>query len=98
MDHQTKMMIVDAIINVVDSAPTRQNDNTYIEVTEESFEIWMKYVNAVLQITSQHLVSNLTFTVNSEIQNILSQSNGYAKKTLDICKVLLNFGKSVLRL
>lgn len=98
MDHQTKMMIVDAIINVVDSAPTRKNYNPSIGVTKESFEIWIRYVNAVLQITSQHLISNLTFTVNSQIQNILLKNIDYTTKTFDICEILLSFAKSVLSL
>lgn len=98
MDHQTKMLIVDAITNVVKSAPTRQNYNPSIGVTKESFEIWIRYVNTVLQITSQYLISNLTFTVSSQIQNILTKNIDYDRKTFDICEILLNFGKFVLSL
>lgn len=98
MDHQIKIMIVDAITNVVRSAPTRRNYNPSVGVTKESFEIWIRYVNAVLQITSQHLISNLTFTVNSQIQDILLKNIDYTTKTFDICEILLNFAKSVLSL
>ena len=96
MDHQIKIMIVDAITNVVKSAPTRQYN--YLGVTKESFDVWMKYVNSVLQIASQYTNMNLISSLNRQIQNIIFQRNNYTTTTNNIRDALLNFAKSILYL
>lgn len=98
MDHQIKMMIVDAITNVVNSAPKMQNYNLSIGVSAESFNIWMNYVDSVLQTSSKQVNMNLILAVNNQIKNIVMQNNDYTTKTYKICDVLLNFAKNILYL
>lgn len=98
MDHQTKMMIVDAVTNVVKSAPTKQNNSLFNGVTQESFDIWMRYVNSVLKITSQYIDINLIYPINTQIQNIVMQNKDNFSKTNDICDILLNFARTIIYL
>lgn len=98
MDHQTKMMIVDAVTNVVKSAPTKQNNSLFNDVTQESFDIWMRYVNSVLKITSQYIDINLIYPINTQIQNIVMQNKDNFSKTNDICDILLNFARTIIYL
>lgn len=98
MDHQTKMMIVDAVTNVVKSAPTKQNNSLFNGVTQESFDIWMRYVNSVLKITSQYIDINLIYPLNTQIQNIVMQNKDNFSKTNDICDILLNFARTIIYL
>ena len=53
MNHKMKMMTVDAIMKVVNSAPTRKGI-VYSNVTKESFDIWMNYVYTLLDIISDY--------------------------------------------
>ena len=43
MNPQTKKMIIEALIQVVESAPTKQGAFNNREITKEIFEIWMNY-------------------------------------------------------
>ena len=98
MDHQIKMMVVDAITNVVKNAPTRQNNYLYNTVSKERFDIWIRYVNSVLQVTSQYINMNMFFSINSQIQTILMQNIDYSIKVNHICDVLLSFAKQIIYL
>lgn len=92
------MMIVDAVTNVVKSAPTKQNNSLFNGVTQESFDIWMRYVNSVLKITSQYIDINLIYPLNTQIQNIVMQNKDNFSKTNDICDILLNFARTIIYL
>lgn len=92
------MMIVDAVTNVVKSAPTKQNNSLFNGVTQESFDIWMRYVNSVLKITSQYIDINLIYPINTQIQNIVMQNKDNFSKTNDICDILLNFARTIIYL
>lgn len=92
------MMIVDAITNVVRSAPTKQNNSLFNGVTQESFDIWMRYVNSVLKITSQYIDINLIYPLNTQMQNIVMQNKDNFTKTNDICDILLNFARTIIYL
>lgn len=99
MDQKIKKTIIDALMKVVDSAPTRNNWFSQQGVTEDSFNSWMNYVNSVFQITSQYLDANLLFAAYNSIQTITMQTNmDYASKTNAICQQILNFARSILNL
>lgn len=93
MDHQIKIMIVDAIISAVKKAPTMNNFSVYVGVSRESFETWVKYVKSILDITSRYLDTN---SINNQINDIIAQDNSYALKTTMICDILLNIARTIL--
>ena len=93
MDHQIKMTIVDAIINVVRSAPTMQNFNLSAEISQGSFNTWISYAKSILCITSQYV--NIDST-NNQINNIIMQNDSYTLKTDNICNALLEFARHLL--
>lgn len=100
MEHQTKNMIVNALINVVNDAPTSPTSRSYqlhqspYGATKESFEIWIQYVYSVMGIISSYVNVN---TCVANIQNIAIQENkGYNVKTNSICQIILDFAKTVL--
>lgn len=122
LDPQIKQTVVDALIKVVENAPTKVLVNSpfgsypYItpsgspynplprslnpyEVTQSRFNIWINYVNSTLQIVSQYVDSSLSFSVQSNIQMIASQSGlDYATKTNNICQIILDFARKILYL
>lgn len=99
MDQKIKKTIIDALMKVVDSAPTRNNWFSQQDVTEDSFNSWMNYVNSVFQITSQYLNTNSLFAIYSSIQTIAMQTNmDYVSKTNAICQRILDFARSILNL
>lgn len=111
-NQQIKKTIIDALMRVVDSAPTRSNSqyNPYqtnslygietskpYEITDESFKIWINYVFSVLNIAAQQVNSNLSYSVNKQIQRILYQEGAdNATKTIEICRIILNYARSIL--
>lgn len=131
MDQETKQMVVDALIKVVNDAPTqpmkdgipptvageigamaafsfplstlslaplvaacmagKEND-----ISPNTFNLWIKYVFSILEIISRYV--NVMPCLSS-INGILNQkSMSYAKQTNEICKVLLDFARSVLNM
>lgn len=107
-----KKYIIDALMRVVDSAPTRSNSqyNSYqtnalyrvenskpYEITDESFKIWINYVFSVLNIAAQQVNSNLSYSVNKQIQSILYQNGAdNATKTIEICRIILDYARNIL--
>lgn len=102
MEHQAKKMIVNALINVVDDAPTSPTSRSYqlqqkpYGVTRDSFDIWLQYVYSIMKIISAYV--NVDECV-ADINNIVAQQNaGYNMKTISICERILDFAKTVLSL
>lgn len=104
MDHKTKMMLVDALTDVVKNSPTK-SVNTYsygtpytsgfpYNVTKEQLDIWLKYIYGVLQITSQYVdVNSCLF----QIQQINMELNmPPVNKVIKISEVLLDFARKIL--
>lgn len=130
MDHQIKTMIVNAIMNVVDSAPTNskrphepifqpvnpyqqlspkpifqpespytQLINSQTTVSKSSFDIWMNYVFSVLKIAEPYINPYLYLATLNGIQNVSTKVNSdYTNKTLEVCKIILDFARQILNL
>lgn len=110
MDQQIKKTILDALMNVVDSAPTKARNyyahfnnhpsmsNSY-DVTPEQFNIWINYINSTLQIISQYIGMGLYMTIRNDISALANQSSAnYTQRTFDICDRLLNFAQTIIYL
>lgn len=111
MNHEIKKIIIDAIMKVVDSAPSKKNTklNSYnpydykstnpFEVTKEEFDIWIDYVLSIIKIASKHIDMNLCLSIQKNINNIVSQQgDDYMTKTNTICQMLLNFARQIINL
>lgn len=79
---------------------TYQSDMVYqSDISNENFEVWINYVFSVLKITAQQINSNLSYTVYQQIQNIVYQNNrNNSSKTIDICRILLDYAQNILKL
>ena len=110
MDQRIKKTILDALMNVVDSAPTKARNyyahynshssiaNPY-EVTSEQFNIWINYINSTLQIISQYIGMGLYITIRNDISTLANQSSAnYTQRTFDICDRLLKFAQTIIYL
>lgn len=103
MDYQTKNMIVKALTKIVDDAPTKPvvkytpYPQPYI-VTKDRFDIWINYIFSVMDIISSYVdVSGCLFKIN----NVTMQSNSsneYFSQVNSICKIILEFARSILYL
>ena len=131
MEQHTKQMVIDALIKVVNDAPTQPTKDgispliaggigvaatisfpliasflvpsvaTYMagkknDISQNTFDIWTKYMFSILEIISRYVnVEPCLLRING----ILNQkSMSYAKQTNEICKVLLDFARSVLNM
>ena len=104
MKHETKMMLVNALIKVVENAPKQDvtqgviyNPNinkSMFNVTQNQFDAWIKYVFEVLKIVSQYVDIGQCLT---EMQNIMEKKEmSNFTKTNNISQVLLSFARKIL--
>lgn len=117
LNQQVKKTIIDALMKVVDSAPTRSNyyNNTNPQyrtntiygqehavqygISNEIFQAWINYVFSVLNITAQHVDSNLSYSVYTQIQNIVClNSVDNASKTIDVCRIILDYAHKIVEM
>lgn len=105
MDSQVKTKIINALIDVVKSAPQYKKEKFSSKnyssdmINQNYFDIWMKYVDSILKIISRYIDVSLYLSIESSIQNIAKQQDlGYAIKTKRICNKLLDFAKDIIDL
>lgn len=100
MDYQTKTMIVNALTRIVDEAPTKPIA-PYTQpygVTKERFDIWVNYIFSVMSIISSYVdVSNCLLAINN-VTKEPNFNNEYSLQVNSICKIILEFARSVLNL
>lgn len=100
MDYETKTIIVNALTKIVDEAPTKSiaRYTQIYEVTRDRFDIWINYIFSVMNIISSYVdVSGCV----SNIRNISMQPNSdneYSIQVNSICKIILEFARSILYL
>ena len=130
LNQQIKKTIIDALMNVVDSAPTNskktyepifqpgnpyqqlspkpifQPENPYTQlansqttVSKSSFDIWMNYVFSVLKIAEPYINPYSYLATFNKIQNVSTKvTSDYTNKTLEVCKIILDFARQILSL
>ena len=114
LNQQIKKTIVDALMKVVDSAPTISNSpklyaNDYLtyrqgyakqyRTSDENFQSWIDYVFSVLKIVAQHIDSNLSYSVYKEIYNIAYRNSvDNASKTIEICRIILDYAHKIVEM
>lgn len=102
MDYQTKTMVTNALIKLVDNAPTMTayQYTTYPQnyITKERFDIWVNYIFSVMKIISSYVDVNECL---SSINKVIMQpnlNNEYSSQVNSICQIILNFARSILYL
>ena len=104
MDYQVKNMIVNALMKIVEDAPTKHDVHYYISypenygINKESFDIWTNYIFSVMKIISSYVDVSICL---SNISSIIMQpcpNNEYSAQVNTICHIILNFAKKVLYL
>ncbi len=101
MNHQVKTMLVDALMKVVDNAPTKSVSYSQ-DIPRANFKVWIDYIYSILKIFADDLNPRDYVMICNDIQNIVNaphNSNSQMilrDKTLKICQLLLNFARRVL--
>lgn len=97
MDQRIKETIINALMNVVDSAPTRNLSSYKYGISQENFNIWLNYVQSTIKITSRYVDMNLCLDVQNKINQVNhEQDSDYSTKIISICQILLNFAQSII--
>ncbi len=101
MNHQVKTMLVDALMKVVDNAPTKSVSYSQ-DIPIANFNSWINYIYSILKIFENDLNPGDYMMICNDIQSILNapyNSNSQMilrDKTVKICQLLLNFARSIL--
>lgn len=99
LDQRIKQTIIDALMKVVDGAPTRNYTAYQYGITQASFDIWMNYVNSTMNITARYIDMNLCISFQNRIQQITFQNTtDYAAKINSICQILLDLARQIIYL
>lgn len=79
--------------------PYHEYVNYQITVSKSSFDVWINYIFSVLETTEPYVNPYLYLAILNQIQNIAIQADAdYTKKTLEICKIILEFARQILNL
>ena len=106
MDYQVKNMIVNALMKIVEDAPTKQDEPYYVSVSypkiygvrKEYFDIWANYIFSVMKIISSYVDVSICL---SNINGIIMQpcpNNEYTSQVNAICRIILDFAQKILYL
>lgn len=108
MNYQNKQFVIDTLMKLADSSPIKKTypNNFYghgsarnsYDISQQELNIWMNYVNSVLDILSTYLSPTELTSVKVQIGNIASQYElTPAMQALNIERELLNFAQNILR-
>lgn len=99
-----KQFIIDTLLKLVDSSPIKKtfpgnlyNGNAQYNISQQELDIWVKYVNSILDLLSDYIAPAEINITKMQINNLATQDSRLcALRTLDIERVLLNLARSVL--
>lgn len=82
MDYERKQIIINALIQLLQSSPDmRQLKNTsnYVEyqnfdISKQEFDIWMNYVNSVIDVTYQYTALYAVLLTKKNIMSLSVQN------------------------
>lgn len=81
MDYQSKQMVINALVKVINAAPKSYLQRSYShpiecqnrDVSMQEFNIWMNYVNQVMDISYNHIELNAILMTKITISQLSSQ-------------------------
>ena len=104
MNYQSKQMVVDALLKVVNAAPNSQMQAPYYYVQNQSrpisnqdFITWLNYANSILDISYNHTGLNDILSAKVNISQISLQNNvPYEQRIERIKYEILNLARRIL--
>lgn len=102
MNYQTKQIVVNALIKVVESAPRWPIQSAYPhqnnDISEQEFVSWITYVHSVLDIAYQDAGLIIVLPVKTKI-SMLSNQNGlqYIQRVFQIKDEILRLAQAILQ-
>ena len=83
MNNQSKQIVIDALIKVINAAPALYYQRNYIypqaypssDVSMQEFNTWVDYANQILDISYNHMHLNVIVSTKMEICQLVSQNN-----------------------
>lgn len=102
--YQSKQMVVDALLKVVNAAPNSQMQASYYYVpnqprtiSNQDFVTWLNYANSILDISYNHTGLNNILSTKVNISQISLQNNmPYEQRIERIKYELLNLARGIL--
>lgn len=105
MNYQGKKMMIDSLIKLVESSPVRKKSpytqylhwNQIYEVTQQEYDIWINYVNGVLDVLYEYAELGIIALTKISIAKVRIQNNStYYNCTLLVEQKLMNLAKELL--
>ncbi|MDE7220530.1 MAG: hypothetical protein K2O45_13075 [Oscillospiraceae bacterium] len=106
MNYQNKQFVIDTLMKLADSSPVKKTypssiynsaRNSY-DISQHELDIWVNYVNSVLDILSSYINQTELSLIKLQIRNIASQNElTSAMRALNIERELLNLAQNILR-
>ena len=102
MSYSSKQFVIDKLIELVDSSPTkkiysRDVYNRY-DISQQELDIWVDYVNSVLDILSVYIDPTELRLTKMSIYNLSTQNHEICTmRALKIEKELLNLARRILK-
>ena len=103
--YQNKKFVIDTLINLADSSPVRktyQNNihgisQNHYDISQQELNIWMDYINSVLDILSDYISQAKVSMIKAQIRNIASKNASTpAMCALNIERELLKLARNIL--
>lgn len=106
IDYQRKQFVVDTLMKLADSSPVKKTypNNIYgsvrnnYDISQQELDIWINYVNSVLDILSSYINPTELSLIKLQIRNFASQNElTCAMRALNIERGLLDLAQNILR-
>lgn len=102
--YQSKKMVVDALLKVVNAAPNSQMQAPYYfaqnqprTISNQDFITWLNYANSILDISYNHTGLNNVLLAKANISQISFQNNiPYEQRIESIKYEILNLVRGIL--
>ena len=105
--YQSKQMVVDALLKVVNAAPNSQLQTAYYSyylpqnqprpISNQDFTTWINYVNSILDISYNHTGLNDILSTKINVSQIAIQNDVLYEQRIERIKYeILNLARGIL--
>ena len=105
VNYQNKQFVIDTLLKLADSSPVKKTHPNSIygrtgssyDISQQELDIWIDYVNSVLDILSGYINPMEIYLIKNQIRNIASQNELICSmRALNIERELLNLAQTIL--
>lgn len=106
IDYQSKQFVIDTLMKLADSSPVKKiypnniygNVRNSYDISQHELDIWINYINSVLDILSAYINPAELSLTKMQIQRIASDEKlTFSARALTIERELLRLAQNVLR-